>query len=384
MPRPTATCRCRATPRTASPRYAAAEAGLNFYCYHLNQDNDYWTKCDAVPAPNTTELNPVNQAWTGAGADPRRWRNVPGSTAQYTVELLPAAGYTTCIAGDQKSLVDLTTGTFRLRFTGRPSPTSKLRRSVVATFRRDGFLNFLYFTDFEDLDPQAYDDLEPPHHRPDQLRRPLPRGAPRASATRSSSSPGTRSTARSTPTTTSSSAARPCSGATRPTASRSPAPSRAGSSPAPAAAAPRASRARSRPASRSCILPTTNGELQAASADGIVYTGNTHIRLNSANTMDVSTWNAVTKKWVTTTGAALPTNGVVYVKDGTGGCTVPNPPLIADYDAEPNSCGTLYLTGTYAVEPDLRRRQGHHHRPPDRQLASQPDPQAPPATAWSA
>ena len=41
--------------------YAAAEAGLNFYSYHLNQDSDYWTKCDAVPAPNGTELNPVNQ-----------------------------------------------------------------------------------------------------------------------------------------------------------------------------------------------------------------------------------------------------------------------------------------------------------------------------------
>ena len=26
----------------------------------------------------------------------------------------------------------------------------------MATYRRDGFLNFIYFTDFEDLDPQAY------------------------------------------------------------------------------------------------------------------------------------------------------------------------------------------------------------------------------------
>src|SRR3954471_24159146 len=66
--------------------YAAAEAGMNFYSYHLNQDNDYWTKCDAVPAPNATEPNPVSQAWNGTGDDTRRWRNVPGSTAQYTVE----------------------------------------------------------------------------------------------------------------------------------------------------------------------------------------------------------------------------------------------------------------------------------------------------------
>ena len=80
------------------------------------------------PPPNATEPNPVNQPWNGVSPtiDPRRWRNVPGSAAQYTVELLPAARFTTCVAGNQKSLVDLTTGTFRLRFTGRPSPTSKL------------------------------------------------------------------------------------------------------------------------------------------------------------------------------------------------------------------------------------------------------------------
>ena len=117
--------------------YAAAEAGLNFYAYHLTQDNDYWTKCDAVPAPNASEPNPVNQPWNGTGADPRRWRNVPGSTAQYTVELLPARNYTQCIPGPTRSsLIDLPTGTFRLRFTGRPRPDStpeaQRRRDVPA------------------------------------------------------------------------------------------------------------------------------------------------------------------------------------------------------------------------------------------------------------
>ena len=44
--------------------YAAAEAGINFYQYHLNQDPDYWTRCTNVPAPNATENQPVNQKWT--------------------------------------------------------------------------------------------------------------------------------------------------------------------------------------------------------------------------------------------------------------------------------------------------------------------------------
>ena len=29
--------------------YSAAEAGINYYQYHLNQDPDYWTKCTNVP-----------------------------------------------------------------------------------------------------------------------------------------------------------------------------------------------------------------------------------------------------------------------------------------------------------------------------------------------
>ena len=74
--------------------YAAAEAGINFYQYHLNQDPDYWTRCTTVPAPNATENQPVNQAWNGTGADPRRWRKVPGTPTQYTIELLPANGNT--------------------------------------------------------------------------------------------------------------------------------------------------------------------------------------------------------------------------------------------------------------------------------------------------
>ena len=77
-PPPTATCRCRATGATARSAYAAAEAGLNFYQYHLDQDNDYWLKCTNVRPPNGTEPSPVNQQWDGTQ---RRasWRNVPGS-----------------------------------------------------------------------------------------------------------------------------------------------------------------------------------------------------------------------------------------------------------------------------------------------------------------
>ena len=56
--------------------YAAAESGLNFYQYHLNSDNDYWTKCTNVAKPNASENSPVNQKWA------TRDRDRPAQVAQ--------------------------------------------------------------------------------------------------------------------------------------------------------------------------------------------------------------------------------------------------------------------------------------------------------------
>jgi type II secretory pathway pseudopilin PulG len=132
--------------------YSAAEAGVNDYLFHLGKDQAYWTYCTGVPSPNA-----VNQAWNGNGSDPRTWRTVPGSTAQYTIELLPANGNSSCNPNNaQASMIDANTGTFKIRATGSTTKTRLGRRSIVATFRRKGFLDFLYFTDYETSDPSWY------------------------------------------------------------------------------------------------------------------------------------------------------------------------------------------------------------------------------------
>jgi hypothetical protein len=133
--------------------YAAAEAGLHFYTFHLVQDPDYWLKCTNVPAVAVGDPSPVNQAWDGQGADPRIWRALVGSTAQYTVELLPAPGQATCVPGVMDSMLIPNTGAFRIRVTGR---VDGVKRSVLATMRRGKFLDFLYFTDLETADPLIY------------------------------------------------------------------------------------------------------------------------------------------------------------------------------------------------------------------------------------
>ncbi len=143
-----------ATARDRKQAYAAAEAGINWYGSKLSGDNAYWAKCTDVPevAPGTPA--PVNQAWDGTGSDPRRWRQLTGSTAQYTLELLPAKDRGQCEKADPDgSMLDKASGTFRIRATGR---YRGLKRSVVAQFRRARFLDFLYFTDFETFDPIAY------------------------------------------------------------------------------------------------------------------------------------------------------------------------------------------------------------------------------------
>ena len=101
-----------------------------------------------------TEQAPVNLKWNGSGADPRLWRKLPGSTekAEYTVELIPAAGYPQCVENNQYSMVD-TNGNLTVRVTGRSRGEY---RSVLATLRRSNFIDFIYFTHFETLDPSAY------------------------------------------------------------------------------------------------------------------------------------------------------------------------------------------------------------------------------------
>jgi Tfp pilus assembly protein PilX len=135
--------------------FAAAEAAMNDYAFHLSDDPSYWSYCTTDPVTGAA-LPGVNQAWNGIGADPRtHQRSVPGgSGAYYKLELIPANGNTSCDPNNPtNTMIDSTTGTFRIRATGFYRAE---KRSIVATFRRRGFLDYLYFTDYETSDPAWY------------------------------------------------------------------------------------------------------------------------------------------------------------------------------------------------------------------------------------
>jgi hypothetical protein len=133
--------------------YGAAEAGVQWYLSSLARDNSYYTQCTDVLDPSPSEQAPVNDEWDGTGADPRVWRHLPaGDESEYAVELLPAPGYEECDGEDQYSMID-PDGNMRLRVSGRSRGET---RSIVVTLRRRNFIDFIYFTHFETLDPAAY------------------------------------------------------------------------------------------------------------------------------------------------------------------------------------------------------------------------------------
>lgn len=128
--------------------YDAAQAGINNYVFHLNADANYWTYC----APR---VNPAARNQNGSVAN---WQFVPGSTVErYADELIPATGQSSCSLADPvTSMIESSppaAGTFRIRSTGF---AGKAQQSIVATFRRKSFVDYVYYTKFETLDPSAY------------------------------------------------------------------------------------------------------------------------------------------------------------------------------------------------------------------------------------
>ena len=328
--------------------YAAAEAGINYYQYHLNQDPDYWTRCTNVPPPNATENQPVNQRWSTGTTDPRRWRKVAGSPTEYTIELMPAPGYSNCVENSLATMIDPATGTFEVRATGRPRADSTLKRSLVAQFRRRSFLDFLYFTDYETTDPLNYasgnrdfaedecadryrasrdnncleiqfagaDAIKGPLHTNDDI---LTCGTPEFGRNSADSIEFSG----------------PAPGFTKQGGS--------GCAGDPVFNGPR------RAGVKTLSMPPTNATLLAVAQQpgGLVYTGKTSIRFNSATNNMTVTNNG------TTTTRALPANGVIYVRNGSGLCGATYPPPTDATYPEPASCGNLYVSGTYTKSMTL-------------------------------
>jgi Tfp pilus assembly protein PilX len=340
--------------------FSAAEAGLNYYLYHLNEDSNFWASCTAVEAPGATQQAPVNQPWT-SGPDTRIWRNTPDSTdTQYTIELLPASGSLCNPADPAGSMINPSNGTFRIRATGRSAAKRGggwTYRSVVGTFRRRGFLDFLYFTDYETSPPTIYaaaaqgwaashcnryvrdgrltqtdpatgttctniqfaptDVVNGPMHTNDNI---LICGNPTFGRTVNGSGQAVSDNVE---------VSDPTSPGYRTACAGSP---------------------NVRPAGNALkfnqpllTLPPSNGSLSSIVKPEYLFSGTTTIRLHG-NQMDVVDYGGPSEAQRTQNNLDIPSNGVVYVKDGTCGAGAFN---AADPYNLPTGCGTAYVSGTY-------------------------------------
>ena len=125
---------------------AAAQAGIQAYNFQLNQNVNYWLSCSSstnVTVPGSTSAD-------------------AGSLETYTVTPVIAStapsGTTQCDTANpigtmiEGSTAGTAAGTFRISSTGRSAGVS---RTIVAQYRSPSFLNFVYYTDYEVLDPSA-------------------------------------------------------------------------------------------------------------------------------------------------------------------------------------------------------------------------------------
>lgn len=148
------------TDRDRKGAYAAAEAGLQVFVHKLLVDNTYWSKCEDKPQGYNNLWN-YNKNTPNTAVDPRTWENLPDNSARYTIESVPVPGKTKCDPADpEASMVPAGTPTFRIRVTGQSlnvkGEPSGPKRALIATFKRKSFLDYIYFTDFEVLDPETY------------------------------------------------------------------------------------------------------------------------------------------------------------------------------------------------------------------------------------
>lgn len=112
--------------------YAAAQAGVNAYLYQLNQNPGYWQNCANDSLAQTM---------------------VPNSSPpeSYSYAVIPANGASACTSNVIGSLIDNSTGSLRLEFTGYAG-AGPVKREIVASVRKLSPLDFLWYTVFEALD----------------------------------------------------------------------------------------------------------------------------------------------------------------------------------------------------------------------------------------
>ena len=116
----------------AKAAYAAAEAGLEEYIARLNANSNYWQ------VGNTDSTNPALTA-TGLGVE------VPGTSGRARFRYQQVSTMASTVSGRS----------IRMQVTGLSGPDDAhmVKSTITATLTPSGFLNYVYFSNFEVIDP---------------------------------------------------------------------------------------------------------------------------------------------------------------------------------------------------------------------------------------
>ncbi|MGH2926463.1 MAG: hypothetical protein ACRDK1_10900 [Solirubrobacterales bacterium] len=326
--------------------YAAAQAGIGDYAFHLSTDTGYWAKCTSVPTPNA-----VNQM----GSTTKR-RSVAGSTTEsYAIELLPATNQSSCsTTNPSTSMLEPAgpnSGSFRIRSTGYSGNEDV---SIVATFKRASFLDYVYFTQLETSDPVTYGSSSAIAGANTQCTKTLAQGRMNATIPNSGGQycdviSFINGEAINGPLHTND-ALVVCG---TPTFGRNSSDSIEVSSPpqgwySTGSVANSGSSCTGTPSfvgtyfTNAPVLtpPPTNSQLATlAQQDGYDYTGQTTIAFNGANMTITNNSTTVTRP--------IPSDGVVYIANGS--CSASYSPFTVTYPTS-STCGNVYVHGTYTAQ----------------------------------
>ena len=336
--------------------YGAAEAGLQWYLNRLGKDNNYYVNCTNVPAAERHRGRSGEPGGTGPGTDPRIWRKMPRRAGR--IHGRAAAG---------ARLRELRARTTSTRWSTRtatcasasPGARAASTRSVMATLRRRNFIDFIYFTDFETLDPAAYSD---PAHRPSPAARATATSARAAAAPRSSFTDNDDVYG---PFHTNDNVLVCGYADLRPHQARPDRDQRADAlGPRPTAAdQPRLMGTLDHPAGP-LEMPPSNAALEAStllrlplprrrrrSAPGADHAGRHQQHFGDQR---------ATRRW------RCPRNGVIYVETSPGGCTGGYDRDAATTASQRRACGNVWVKGNYSTRPHDRGRQRHRHQRPSR------------------
>jgi Tfp pilus assembly protein PilX len=138
----------------------AAQAGLQWYSSQLQRDTNFWSHCtnagvtDQSQVPSFVQLQGTRNSWRSViGSDTDVTATPAANRAQFALEemVAPSGSKTTC--GSDPSATLLADGVLRIRSTGSYNGRT---RQVVGTFRRSGFLDYVWYTKWETQSPLVY------------------------------------------------------------------------------------------------------------------------------------------------------------------------------------------------------------------------------------